>query len=97
MSVQRKCPTCGTWNGAEDYCLACNELLNPELIEDRREAAREERRKNARPSQLDRFLDRWKHSRFLLLRGLYYVLYAIAFSFFAIASFFAWLAASPNG
>lgn len=97
MSVQRKCPKCNTWNGNEDYCTVCNELLNPILIEDLREEKREARRQNVAPSRLDLFIDRWKHSRFLVLRILFRILYAIGFTFIAIASFFAWLAASPNG
>lgn len=97
MAIQRKCSNCATWNGENDYCSQCGEVLNPVLIEENREAERESRRQRRQPDQLDRFLLSWKYSRFLLLRWLYYLLRSIAILFFAIASFFAWLAASPNG
>ena len=97
MSVERKCLKCGTWNKDNEYCTNCEAAVSPIVIEEIREQEREERRKNVPPSKLDIFLDNWKNSRFIVLKGLYYVLYTIAFIFFSIAGFFAWLAASPNG
>ncbi len=97
MAVQRKCPGCGTWNEEDDHCTRCGHLLNPVLIEARREEERERQRQSIPPDKLDIFLHRWKHSRYPVLRVLYTVLYSIAMIFFAIASFFAWIAASPNG
>ena len=85
------------WNEAEDYCMNCGQLISPIRIEEIREAQREERRNSIPPTKLDRFIESWKHSRYLLLRVLFQILYAISFAFIAIASFFAYLAASPNG
>lgn len=96
MSVKRKCIKCGTWNGAEDNCFQCGTVISPVIIEEQREVEREKRRLKP-PSKFDLFLENWKNSRFLALRILYHVLYTIAFIFFSIASFFAWLAATPNG
>lgn len=96
MAVERKCPKCGQWNKNEDYCTNCNTVLSPKIIEEQREQVREARRKRE-PTRFDRFIERWKNSRFLLVRASYQVLYTIGVIFFAIASFFAWIAASPNG
>jgi hypothetical protein len=97
MATERKCPSCNIWNKDEDYCTNCNTVLSPQLIENKREEAREERRKNKPPTKFDIFLTRWENSKYLALRILYKVVYAISIGFFAVASFFAWLAASPNG
>lgn len=97
MGVQRKCLNCNTWNGEESHCIACGLLIDPVLIENEREKLREVRRNSIPPTKLDLFLLSWKNSRFHLVRVLYIVLYSIAVTFIAIASFFAWLAATPNG
>ena len=97
MATERKCPTCGTWNKDEDYCTQCGTVLSPQLIEEKREEEREQRRNSIPPSKIDLFLKKWEHSNFLLLRILYKIVYGVTVAFIAIASFFAWLAASPNG
>jgi len=97
MAIQRKCTSCGTWNLDNDYCSSCNTLISPIIIEEEREKAREERRKNVPLSKTDIFINNWKNSRFFLLRWLYKIVYTISVIFIAIASFFAWMAASPNG
>lgn len=96
MATDRKCPSCHTWNKDLDYCSQCNTLLSPKIIEEQREEIREKRRHRA-PNKLELFLQRWKESKYWVLRAIYQILYTIGFIFFAIASFFAWLAASPNG
>jgi uncharacterized membrane protein YvbJ len=97
MAVERKCPNCGTWNEDNEYCKSCGEPVSPVVIEEIREKAREERRANKPLSGIDKFIDAWKNSRFWLIRATYLVAYTIGAIFFAIAGFFAWLAASPNG
>lgn len=97
MAVERKCLKCGTWNRDEDHCSNCGELISPILIEEEREKEREARRESMPPTALDRFVIAWKNHPFFLIRWIYYILYSIGFAFFAIASFFAWMAASPNG
>lgn len=97
MAVERKCLVCQTWNKDNDYCTNCGNLLSPSLIEENRERERELRRNSIPLTRLDIFIDNWKNSRFLVLRIIYKILYGIAIIFFAIASFFAYLAASPNG
>lgn len=96
MAIERKCPKCQQWNKEEDYCTNCGTVLSPEIIEEEREKVREKRRFRE-PTKFDLFIERWKNSRFLFLRIVYKVLSTIGVIFFAIASFFAWLAASPNG
>ena len=96
MGVDRKCPKCKEWSIEKDICPACGEILSPKLIEQKRSAKRKplwERRETA----FDRFISRWKNSRFLFLRVLYKILYTIGVIFFTIAGFFAYLAATPNG
>ena len=97
MASERKCPSCSTWNKDEDFCTSCGLLLSPKIIEEKREEVREERRNSIPPTKFDFFLERWKNSNYLLLRVLYKIVYAISVTFIAIASFFAWLAATPNG
>lgn len=97
MPVERKCSSCGVWNAENDFCTECGNVLSPALIENERERKREERRERVPQSNLDIFIERWKNSRFILVRWTYYVLYTIGFIFFAIGGFVAWLAASPNG
>lgn len=96
MSVERKCLNCNTWNEDNDYCTSCGKPVSPVVIEDIREKAREERRYKE-PTKFDIFLQNWKNSNNIFLKILYKVLYTIGFIFLSIASFFAWLAASPNG
>lgn len=96
MAVERKCLKCNTWNKDNDYCTSCGSPVSPVIIEEIREQEREKQRYRP-PTKLDKFIDAWKNSRFWILRALYHILYTIAFIFMAIASFFAWLAASPNG
>lgn len=97
MAIERKCPKCTIWNKDNDYCTNCGTLISPVIIEEQREKEREERRNNAPLSKTDIFIDKWKNSRFFLLRWLYKILYTISVIFIGIASFFAWMAASPNG
>lgn len=97
MAVERKCPNCLAWNTDVDYCVSCNTLISPIKIEEERERIREERRQNAPLSKTDIFIEKWKNSRYFLVRLTYKVLYTISVIFIGIASFFAWMAASPNG
>jgi hypothetical protein len=96
MATERKCPNCQQWNKDEDYCSNCGTVLSPKIIEEQREIEREKKRYRP-PTRFDRFIASWKNSRFWLLRILYKIVYTIGVIFIAIASFFAWLAASPNG
>lgn len=96
MGVQRKCPQCGHWNGDQTHCMNCRTLLDPIIIEEEREKVREQQRFRP-PDKFDIFIDKWKHSKYWILRVIFQILYSILVIFFAIAGFFAWLAASPNG
>jgi hypothetical protein len=97
MSTERLCPSCKTWNLDQDYCTECKAILSPQLIEEKREEAREHRRLITPPPALDVFLAKWKNHKFWILRILYKIIRTIAVIFLAIASLFAYLAASPNG
>ncbi len=97
MAIERKCPNCETWNSDNDYCTKCGTMISPIKIEEERERVREEIRQNAPLSKTDIFINNWKNSRFFLVRWLYKIVYTISVIFIGIASFFAWMAASPNG
>lgn len=97
MSVQRKCPKCGSWNGENDFCHACGELISPQIIEEKREATLESLWSEDKETAFDRFLFRWKHSGFFLFRWIYYTFYSIGVVFFAIASFLAYITIGSNG
>lgn len=92
-----KCSNCGNWSKDVDHCTKCGQLISPILIEEEREKVREEIRQNTPPTKLDIFIDKWKNSRWFLIKATYYIIYTIGFIFFSIAGFFAWLSASPNG
>lgn len=96
MAVDRKCTKCGIWNKDLDHCSACGQVLNPVLIEVERSQKRQPIW-TQKETAFDRFLFRWKNSRFLVLRVLYKICYTVAVIFLSIAAFFAYLAASPNG
>jgi uncharacterized membrane protein YvbJ len=96
MGVERRCMQCGTWNKDEDFCSKCGNSISPVQIEKERELKREEIRKNTPPSALDVFLDKWENSPYFVLRVLFKIVYGVSIAFMAIASFFAYLAASPN-
>jgi uncharacterized membrane protein YvbJ len=97
MAVERKCTKCGAWNKEEDFCVNCGSSISPQQIEKERDQQREEIRKATPPSSFDVFLDRWENSPYLLIRILYKIVYGVSVVFIAIASFFAYLAAAPNG
>jgi len=97
MAIERKCPQCNTWNEDLNYCSNCNHLLSAKIIEEKREEERETRRKAVPATKLEVFLKSWKESKYWILRVIYKILYTIAFIFIAIASLFAYLAATPNG
>lgn len=94
--IQRKCPSCGTWNKANSHCVNCNALLDPVLIQVEESNSRKPTW-TKKETAFDRFILKWQNHPFAPLRWLYKILYTIGVVFFAIASFFAWLAASPNG
>ncbi len=97
MPVERKCPVCSHWNGNEDHCPVCGTALSPEIIENKREEEREARRKNQPETPLDRFLENWENSRFLLLRITFKIVYTIWAIVMGIAFFFAYLTIGSNG
>jgi hypothetical protein len=95
--IERKCLKCSTWNNDEKFCKSCGAALAPEEIsrqEDERWA--EEQAKRPRP-KLDILLDKAKHSRYLIVRILFYAVYSVAVVVFAVASFFAYLVAWSPG
>lgn len=97
MPVERKCPKCATWNGDNDFCTVCGEVLSPQIIEERREAVLEEIRNSVPPDKFDLFVEAWKNHRFFLFRAVYYLFYSVAMIFMAIASFFAYITIGSNG
>ncbi|MBI3135034.1 MAG: hypothetical protein HYZ14_10220 [Bacteroidetes bacterium] len=95
--IERKCLKCSTWNNDEKFCKNCGAALAPDEIikqEDAKRAALEAAK--PRP-KLDILLDKAKHSRYFVVRALFYVIYSVAVIVFAIASFFAYMVAWSPG
>ncbi|MES2627689.1 MAG: hypothetical protein V4616_01860 [Bacteroidota bacterium] len=97
MSTQRKCPNCKTWNGDNDHCTECGYLLNYSirLAEENKEREIEWEKKNR--DRFDEYLHRFKTSRWLPVRVLYYILYSIWFTLFALVSFLIYSVAAGPG
>ncbi len=85
MPVSRKCPACNTWNGEEAHCSNCGEVIDPWLI--REEKDKDSHHANRPPSLLDQMFDGMKYSKWILVRGLFWIGYSIWFVFFSILSF----------
>ena len=95
--MERKCPQCGTWNTDNDHCTSCNATLNPELARQEAHDAREEKAANRPPDKLDILHDKMENSRWLIVRIIYRILYAVWTVFIAIVSFFMWMIAAGPG
>ncbi|MBK6950550.1 MAG: hypothetical protein IPH24_00490 [Crocinitomicaceae bacterium] len=95
--IERKCLKCYTWNQDERFCKSCGAALAPEEIikeEDEKKAFIESQKA---PDKLDILLNKAKHSKYLLVRILFYIFYSVAMVVFAIASFVAYLVAWSPG
>ncbi len=93
MSVERKCKTCNTWNKDNDNCTNCGALISPSRLREIFIKKRNKRNENLPPDKFDVFLNKWKNSNNLLLKGLYYIFYSILSVFFGIAFLIAYLVA----
>lgn len=87
MSISRKCPKCGTWNGDNDYCTNCNHLLNYQMQLEQEDKQREEDYKKRIPDPLEKFFLKWKGSQWVLARITYHIVYSVWFALFAFFSF----------
>ncbi len=87
MSISRKCPKCGTWNGDNDYCTSCSHLLNYQMQLEQEDKERDEKKKQIIADPLEKFFLRWKASKWLAMRVAYHIFYSIWFAFFAFMSF----------
>jgi len=97
MAIERKCPACSYWNNEEDYCVSCGTVLSPAIIVAQREERLEQERLNAPKPFIDRFLESWEHSRFLLIRISFHIFYTIWAIVMSIAFFFAYITIGVNG
>ncbi|MCO5260269.1 MAG: hypothetical protein M9916_09015 [Crocinitomicaceae bacterium] len=97
MSVERKCPSCKQWNKDEDYCVACGTILSPQIIEENREKERELTRTVWKKTKVDIFFEKWKNTRFLPLKIIYYIFYSAWMIVMGVAFLFAYLTVGVNG
>ena len=97
MTASRLCPDCKIFTEDNDYCSQCGKLINLEKIRASELKKRTEEIQNIQPDELDRWIDKFKHSRFILVRMTYTVLHSIWFVFMAIVSFFMFLTAAMPG
>ena len=98
MGISRKCNRCGTWTVDNDRCSNCGNEINFEKIK-RRDQKKQTQKiiQEKGPDQIERFLNRFKNSRFILVKGLYYLLYSVWFVLASIVSFFMFLTAMGPG
>ena len=94
--IERKCPKCTVWNNDEDHCKSCNEPLSPKALDAIREHKREEEERNRVPSKSEVLMQKAKHSRYLLVRWTYYLIYSVFMVIGAIGAMMAWFAAMVN-
>jgi hypothetical protein len=95
--MERKCPQCKTWNASNNYCTKCNQPLDPQLIRELADNKREQENANKPLDRVDILHGKMKHSRFLIVRIFYTIIYSIWVSFVAIMSFFMWMTAAGPG
>lgn len=95
--MERKCPQCKTWNAYNNYCIKCNQPLDPKLIRELAETKRKEEYANRPLDQVDILHSKMKYSQLLIVRVFYRILYSIWVSFVAIMSFFMWMMAAGPG
>ncbi len=97
MASLKLCPKCHTWNNDRDYCEKCNHLLNHEIARKIEVEIQEEKEANRELDAVDIFIHKVKNSRFLLVRGVYYLFYSIWFIYTVIVSIgVAIIAAGPG-
>lgn len=80
-TVKRKCPKCGTWNGSENNCTSCGEILNYNIIRKKEDEKRVKEFSTKPPDGIENFLNKFKNSKFFLIRWVYYILYSVWFIF----------------
>ncbi len=97
-NVQRKCPSCGTWNIAnETHCSNCNELIDPMMKLEQEAESRERKRLEVPRGRLDLFIERFKSSKNPFVKLIYLVASALWFVYWVILSFILWLIAAGPG
>ncbi len=80
-TLKRKCPKCGTWNGGEDNCTNCGEILNYNIIRKQEDAKRVKEFSTRPPDGIDKFLNNFKNSKNIFVKLIYYILYSVWFIF----------------
>lgn len=97
VTVSRKCPKCGTWNGAEDHCISCNQLLNYQKQLEQEHEARETAYRLRKLDSVDVFLAKFRNSRWWAVKAIYYILYSAWFVLASLVSFFIYMVAAGPG
>lgn len=76
MSISKKCPQCGTWNGDVDYCAKCNHLFSFAILRELEEKKRSSEEKDER-NFFERYLDQLRPARNPIVKLWYYALNSI--------------------
>lgn len=97
MSSIKKCPKCSQWSEDQETCPHCGELLDYWKIRERDVAQKEKEEAEKPPSDFDKFIESLRHSRFILVRIIFYFFYSIWVGMIAIVSFFMYMVASAPG
>ena len=95
--IERKCPSCGTWNGGDDFCKSCGEALSYKEIRKKEVKKLKKEEAEKPPTKLDIWIEKGKNHKYFAVRAMFWVLFSIWFTFMGIGSFFTWLVAWAVG
>ena len=94
--IHIKCPQCGEFSTDENICLSCGAELKSEKTHKKTIEKQHKERisKPIEPPKIMVVLKKWQQHPNIILQGLGYLLYSVAFVLFAIFSFIAWFIAA---
>jgi len=101
MKNQKKCPSCGKWtDGSKDYCVFCDSLINPVLIQKAEQERKAQIRRSeqlANENKFEKYLRKLEESD-KPGHVIAFKILSTAFSIYmGILSFFIWLIALISG
>ena len=88
--MERKCPSCGTWNNDNDFCKQCGMAISPKELEKLEVVKRQTFSDKVKKTMVDKGFIRFKNSKNPFLRELYKILYGFWVVYMAIISFILW-------
>ena len=97
-NIQRKCPSCDTWNKDEEYCTNCGQLLDPDKLRKEEKLEREKQKVLLRkPNELDHWLEKVEKSKNPFIWLIYRIVRTVWVVFAAIITFILYAIAAAPG